>query len=316
MKPEQAPRGPSRSHVPASIGIHSVLYHPELGQVDRFLQGVRAAVAVARRCWPDLSLTLQIGDCSSDRTLGSDAVDGLRKSLTCSGLSSFTYKPFGKNMGSARGHNALLKESDADAILIVNPDSYMSPDTVVELLSPLADAEVGITEARQLPIEHPKQFDVRDGTTSWASTACALIRHDLLREIGGFDAETFFLYCDDVDLSWRARLAGYRVVHRPSACVFHDKRLNGEGHLLPSSAEVYYSAEAALLMAWKYSRPDLVEKWSGELLEGGNTEHRRAVEEFRRRQADLSLPEPLDPEAKVATFVDYNYAQHRFGVGG
>jgi hypothetical protein len=30
----------------------------------------------------------------------------------------------------------------------------------------------------------------------------------------------------------------------------------------------------------------------------------------------LSLPEPLDPEAKVATFVDYNYAQHRFGVGG
>jgi GT2 family glycosyltransferase len=298
------------------MGIQSVLYHPETGQLDRFLQGVRAAVVMAHRCQPGLTITLNIGDCSSDPTLSSSTVDELQKSLTYSGISSFTYQPFGKNIGSAAGHNALLKESDADAIVIVNPDSYVCPDIMVELLVPFEDAAVGIVEARQIPIEHPKDFDRIDGTTSWASTACALIRHELMREIGGFDAETFFLYCDDVDLSWRARLSGYRVVHRPSARVFHDKRLNEKGILMPSHAEFYYSAEAALLMAWKYSRPDLVERWSSELLDGGNMEHRRAVEEFRRRQVESRLPEPLDPEGRVATFMGYNYARHRFGVGG
>jgi hypothetical protein len=313
---ERDPGISSHANIPRSIGIQSVLYHPERGQLDRFLQGVRAAAAMTHRYQPDLSISLNIGDCSSEPTLSSSTVDDLQRSLTYSGISSLTYQTFGKNLGSAGGHNALLKESDADAILIVNPDSYVCPDIVVELSEPLEDVTVGIVEARQIPIEHPKDFDRIDGTTSWASTACALMRHELVRELGGFDAETFFLYCDDVDLSWRARLSGYRVVHRPSARVFHDKRLNGKGILMPGRAEFYYSAEAALLMAWKYSRPDLVERWSSELLDGGNAEHLRAVEEFQRRQAESRLPAPLDPEGRVATFIGYNYAQHRFGVGG
>jgi GT2 family glycosyltransferase len=34
--------------------------------------------------------------------------------------------------------------------------------------------------------------------------------------------ETFFLYCDDTDLAWRARIAGLRVVFCPEAVVVHD----------------------------------------------------------------------------------------------
>lgn len=39
-------------------------------------------------------------------------------------------------------------------------------------------------------------------------------------EVGGFDTR-FFMYYEDVDLSWRLRLAGYDIVYEPSARVIH-----------------------------------------------------------------------------------------------
>ena len=62
----------------------------------------------------------------------------------------------------------------------------------------------------------------------------------LFERLEGFDADTFFLYCDDVDFSWRVRLAGYKVVHRSSAVVFHDKRVDHQGGLISGAAERYY----------------------------------------------------------------------------
>jgi hypothetical protein len=94
--------------------------------------------------------------------------------------------------------------------------------------------------------------------------------------------------------------------------VFHDKRLDRDGQVQAGDAEVYYSAEAALMMAWKYSRPDLVDTWSEGLLTTGLPSHTRAVETFRQRQAIGQLPEQLDAEGDVAQFVGYAYARHRF----
>ena len=59
-----------------------------------------------------------------------------------------------------------------------------------------------------------------------------MIRAELLQQIGGFDGDSFFMYGDDVDFSWRARLAGYQVIHQPSARVFHDKRIQVDGRLV------------------------------------------------------------------------------------
>ena len=53
-----------------------------------------------------------------------------------------------------------------------------------------------------------------------ASAGAALYRREMLRELGGFDAR-YFLYLEDVDLAWRARLAGWRAVHAPHAVVRH-----------------------------------------------------------------------------------------------
>jgi GT2 family glycosyltransferase len=121
------------------------------------------------------------------------------------------------------------------------------------------------------------------------------------------------MYCDDVDFSWRARLGGSRVVYQPSACVFHDKRLDTHGQIVAGEAEVYYSAEASLMMAWKWSNHDALEQVRQELLHSGSATRRRAVEAFDERRLGNWLPAPLDADGKVAQFVGPNYAAHRFG---
>jgi GT2 family glycosyltransferase len=121
------------------------------------------------------------------------------------------------------------------------------------------------------------------------------------------------MYCDDVDFSWRARLDGFRVVYQPAACVFHDKRLDAQGQIVAGEAEVYYSAEASLMMAWKWSNPELLETARHALLASGAEPHRRAVETFDVRRADGRLPVPVDPERQVSQFVGHDYAVHRFG---
>ena len=50
----------------------------------------------------------------------------------------------------------------------------------------------------------------------YVSSAAMLVRTDLFEALGGFDADTF-PGSEDLDLCWRARLAGARVVVAPDA---------------------------------------------------------------------------------------------------
>ncbi|WP_456826048.1 glycosyltransferase family 2 protein [Cellulomonas sp. P5_E12] len=52
------------------------------------------------------------------------------------------------------------------------------------------------------------------------SGAAAILRMSALERTGTFD-ERFFMYYEDTDLSWRLRLAGYRIEHRATAVVSH-----------------------------------------------------------------------------------------------
>jgi GT2 family glycosyltransferase len=54
-----------------------------------------------------------------------------------------------------------------------------------------------------------------------ACAGAALYRRAMLDEIGGFD-RGFFLYLDDADVAWRARMAGWRALYEPRALVWHD----------------------------------------------------------------------------------------------
>jgi GT2 family glycosyltransferase len=292
--------------------VQVVLYGHTPESVDILLRSLGRSVAHAKQYTSIGHTTLLIGDSSRDRVLTGEQVGELTEAAIRQGIDGFEYHYFDQNRGSAGGNNFLSGRAASDLVLIINPDCYSSPNLLVELCQGMGDPGIGITEARQLPLEHPKEFDRVTGETGWATGACMLVRRSVIERIGGFDEESFFMYCDDVDFSWRARLIGYSVVHRPSACVFHDKRLDGQGQIMPGEAEVYYSAEASLMMAWKWSRPELVE-WNRErLLTSGSELHRRAVAVFDDRRERNELPPPLDPERRVAQFVGYNYTPHRF----
>jgi GT2 family glycosyltransferase len=53
-----------------------------------------------------------------------------------------------------------------------------------------------------------------------AKSAASIIRRDLFEKIGRFD-ESFYMYLEETDLSWRVWLSGYRVVFIPKAKVYH-----------------------------------------------------------------------------------------------
>jgi GT2 family glycosyltransferase len=301
-----------RASAPA-LAVQIVLYRHTVDTVATLLASVDRSLAHAQDWYSIGASTVLIGDSSPEPALHAADVAVLGDPLRHERHASVTYRHFNRNRGSAGGNNDLFALSDSDLVLIINPDCYASPNLVLELSRGMDDPRAGIVEARQVPLEHPKEFDRRTGETSWASGACMLIRRDVIDRIGGFDEENFFMYGDDVDFSWRARLGGHRVLYRPTACVFHDKRLDPHGQIVAGEAEVYYSAEASLLMAWKWSHPELAERLCRALLDSGSEPHRRAVEEFERRRAGSRLPLPLDPEGRVSQFIRGNYASHRFG---
>jgi GT2 family glycosyltransferase len=302
---------------PLSIQINTILYKLSPTLIDRFLMSVAKAVSVSRAVGRISEATLQIGDCSPMATLNETRIAELTAMAQDAGLDHVFYRFFDANLGSAAGHNVLLRDFAADLLWIINPDTAASPYVLNEMLLRMGDSaygfgDVGIVEARQIPIEHPKVYDLESGETSWATTACALLPRLVVKDVGDFDSETFFLYCDDVDYSWRVRLAGRKIVYAPSARLFHDKRTTPEGHYRASGIEEYYAAEAAVLMAYKYSRPDLVDTYL-DMLDNGTDVTRKAAKEFRDRRDAGRLPVQLDPDHRVGEFPRPGlFAEHRY----
>lgn len=293
-----------------SLRIQSVLYKLPRASVEKSLDYMAASVSLARRKGVLNEAVVAYGDCSPEPVLYAADLEELRTRHVNDFGIDYTF--FGGNLGSAAGHNRLLANASSDTILIANPDVLASPRLLVEMFASLAMPEVGFVEGRQLPVEHHKHYDQASGETSWGSTACLLGERTLFEALEGFDSKTFFLYCDDVDLSWRARLLGKKVIHCPQAVVFHDKRLNDQGGWMASAAERYYSAEAGLLLSYKFSRPDLTENFLSYFRGSNDPDLQKAAENFNMRRQQNQLPTPLDLDHVVGQFIDGGYALSRF----
>ncbi|MCA9369819.1 MAG: glycosyltransferase family 2 protein [Pseudomonadales bacterium] len=69
---------------------------------------------------------------------------------------------------------------------------------------------------------HQKADDMSGGETAWASGGSALFDREKWLELGGFDKAYHPAYWEDVDLSFRARKRGWKVLFEPTATVAHD----------------------------------------------------------------------------------------------
>ncbi|HET7035481.1 MAG TPA: glycosyltransferase family 2 protein [Thermomicrobiaceae bacterium] len=93
------------------------------------------------------------------------------------------------------------------------------------------------------------QFE-REEEVFGACAGAALYRRAALEAVAAIDGAVldprFFMYCEDVDLSWRLRLLGYAIVYAPEAVVYHRLSATGGGTLAS-----YYVARNTLAVLVK-----------------------------------------------------------------
>ncbi|MGE4062290.1 MAG: rhamnan synthesis F family protein [Rhodospirillaceae bacterium] len=180
------------------------------------------------------------------------------------------YLPTAGNIGFGAAHNRLMAEwfaAGGDFYIAANPDGAFHPDAITNLMQMMrTHRNRALIEALQFPAEHPKTYDPYTFETPWVSGACLLIPRTLYEETKGFD-ETFFMYCEDVDLSWRAKALGYAVRICPRALFLHEVT-NREPE--PRVLKMIYGS--GIILARKWGDPDFEAMLIGELEDiGGKT---------------------------------------------
>lgn len=294
-----------------SLQVQLVLFKPDSAAVRRVISGLGASLRYARAHGSITTATLAIGDCSPERLVEKSTETELLSQARTAGFTQASFTFFAENLGSAGGSNRLAQGADSDFLLVMNPDTYPSPGLLHHLVSAFRPG-VGVVEGRQLPVEHPKAADPQSGEVSWASGACSLFSLEAFREVGGYDIDHFFLHCDDVDISWRLKLAGYEVIHEPSATILHHKPLTTSGKVVAPEIEQYYGALGRLMLATRYGRQDIVDQTLTSIAAQDTHPRLEAAAEFLRRKRENELPEPLPDAELVAQFVGSEYAVHRF----
>jgi GT2 family glycosyltransferase len=166
----------------------------------------------------------------------------------------------GKNLGFAGGNNAGIRIAQGEFILTLNNDTIVDPHFLEEIQKPfLRDPRTGMCGSKMvLPdgrinstaicisrsgaawdrgMGEPDhgQYDVAEEIFGPCAGA-ALYRRLMLDEIGLFD-EDFFLFMEDVDLAFRARLSGWKCMYVPTARVVH---IHGGTAGFKSDISIYY----------------------------------------------------------------------------
>jgi GT2 family glycosyltransferase len=151
----------------------------------------------------------------------------------------------GSNVGYAAGCNLGARRATGDVLLFLNPDTVVEPGALAELAGTVAEPEVGAAMGRLLLFSDPERLNSRGAVIhisglgwsaghgepastvtepreiAYANGSVLTMRRELFEQLGGF-TEELFLYHEDLELGWRARMRGRRIVLNPSADVLHD----------------------------------------------------------------------------------------------
>jgi len=168
-----------------------------------------------------------------------------------------------ENLGFARGCNKGLKESRGEYVLFLNPDTELMPEALTRMLGFMeANRRVGFAVPKiYLPdgkvqedsigpfpcILHVlfywsslgsifprlkerlfRKYSLTNEAfkVDWGTAACLMGRREILERLGGFD-ENYFMYCEDVDLCYRAQKMGVETYFYPGAEILHHR---GKSH--------------------------------------------------------------------------------------
>ena len=161
-----------------------------------------------------------------------------------------------RNTGFSKAHNVLIRESQSEYVLVLNPDAILRPTFIEEIVRALdARQDAGSASGKLLRMDNmtidstgivmlPNQRHLDRGADQpdagqfdkaedifGASGAAAVYRRSALvdAQIEGecFD-ENFFAYREDADLAWRLQLLGWKSIYVPAAVAQHRRRVTPE----------------------------------------------------------------------------------------
>ena len=157
------------------------------------------------------------------------------------------------NEGFAKGYNSALKQVRADYYVLLNSDVEVTPGWIEPVIA-LMESDTGIAACQPkllaynnkelfeyagacggwldnfgYPFMRGRIFDYCEKDNGqfddvapcfWASGAAFFVRSAVFHELKGFD-EYFFAHQEEIDLCWRAQLAGYKIYVQPASVVYH-----------------------------------------------------------------------------------------------
>jgi GT2 family glycosyltransferase len=177
----------------------------------------------------------------------------------------------GRNFGLTGAINRGIEQARGEVLVPLNNDTEVDPHWAQALVDRLAAfPDAGIVASKMLLFaERDKIHSAGDGFGNngipinrgvWQADTgqfnadtyifggcggAVAYRWAMLNDIGLFDEE-LFMYLEDVDLNWRAQLAGYKAVFAPDAVVYHYLSATGGGVIAS-----YYTGRNTLFMLAK-----------------------------------------------------------------
>ena len=157
------------------------------------------------------------------------------------------------NHGFAKGYNLALRQIEAPYYILLNSDVEVTEgwiEPIIELMErdpsvgacqpkikayhnrnyfEYAGAAGGWLDALGYPFCRGRIFAVTERDSGqyeslqeifWATGAALFVRSQLFQELGGFDPD-YFAHSEEIDLCWRIKRAGYKVMARPRSVVYH-----------------------------------------------------------------------------------------------
>lgn len=157
------------------------------------------------------------------------------------------------NHGFAEGYNLALAQIDAEYAVLLNSDVEVTPNWLPEMIDFLDEnPQVAACQPKIRSLREPEYFEHAGAAGGfmdylgypfcrgrmlsdvekdlgqydtpidlfWATGACLCIRTEDYRAVGGLDAR-FFAHMEEIDLCWRLRSRGRRIVCLPSSTVYH-----------------------------------------------------------------------------------------------
>lgn len=158
-----------------------------------------------------------------------------------------------KNYGFCGGYNRALKEIKAKYYILLNSDVKVTENWITPLHQLMEkDATIGACQPKILTAKIPDEFEHAgaaggfidklgypfcrgrlfqsrekdhgqfNDTRSifWATGACLMVRAELFHKSGGLE-ETFFAHMEEIDLCWRLKNQGHKIMYVGHSTVYH-----------------------------------------------------------------------------------------------